>query len=157
MYVTGAVHLLFAIAALASGLFIVLRRKGTRTHRRVGRVYALSMIGLNVTALMIYRLTGTFGPFHVAALVSLLTIVGGVLPALRRRPRGGWIERHAYWMSWSYVGLVAAAASEAATRLPGSPFWWMVLLATLLVLVAGGRLIHTGVPVALRPFRPGRG
>lgn len=89
MYVTGAVHLLFAIAALASGLFIVLRRKGTRTHRRVGRVYALSMIGLNVTALMIYRLTGTFGPFHVAALVSLLTIVGGVLPALRRRPRGG--------------------------------------------------------------------
>ena len=46
------------------------------------------MVGLNVTALSIYRLTGVFGPFHWAALFSLATIVAGVVP-VRRRPNRG--------------------------------------------------------------------
>lgn len=66
---------------------MVVTRKGTRRHHQIGLVYAVSMLGLNATAFLIYRLFGGFGAFHVAALLSLLTIFAGLLPAVRRRPR----------------------------------------------------------------------
>jgi hypothetical protein len=40
------------------------------THRRSGWLLAGSLLGVNVTALFIYNLTGEFGPFHVFAIVS---------------------------------------------------------------------------------------
>ena len=52
------------------------------------------MLLLNATALLIYNLFGHFGPFHIAALVSLCTVVAGLWSALRHRP--GWVTRHAY-------------------------------------------------------------
>lgn len=100
------------------------------------------MAGLNGTAFMIYRLFGTFGPFHMAALLSLVTVIMGTLPAWRRQPREKWLDRHYYWMTWSYVGLLAAAGSETATRLPESPFWWMVLLATAPIIAIGAWVIR---------------
>ena len=42
------------------------------------------MVLLNATALAIYRLTGSVGPFHVAALLSAATVAGGLGPAVRR-------------------------------------------------------------------------
>ena len=95
-----------------------------------------------VTALAIYRLFGGFGPFHVAALVSLVTVLMGTIPARRRQPRGKWLERHYYWMTWSYVGLLAAAGSEAVTRIPQTRFWWMVIAATLPVVAGGAWVIR---------------
>ena len=103
------------------GLFVTVANKGTAVHRRAGWIHAASMLGVNVTALMLYQLTGRFGPFHAAAVFSLLTLVAGVVPA-RRRNGPQWVGRHAYWMSGSYVGLVAAAAAETLTRIPTTPF-----------------------------------
>lgn len=151
----GRVHLGLAIGALLLGLLVVIGPKGTRRHRKVGQGYVAAMIGLNVTALMIYRLFGHFGPFHVAAVISLLTVVAGFISA-RRRSRDRWVEAHAYWMSWSYVGLLAAAVSEALTRIPESPFWWMVALATAAVIGAGALVIYRRVPRILRAL-PGGG
>jgi uncharacterized membrane protein len=79
----GFVHIALAVAALASGLAVALLPKGTRRHRLLGRVYVASMLGLNLTALAIYNLFGVFGPFHVAALISLATVAAGWVPALR--------------------------------------------------------------------------
>ena len=151
MNLLGWTHTSLAVAALASGAAVLLRRKGTPGHRRLGWVYVGSMVGLNVKALFIYRLFGGFGPFHAAALVSLVTVVGGVL-AVRRRPRG-WAERHYWWMTYSYVGLLAAGVSEAVTRLPGAVFWWAVLLASAAVFAAGGVLIGRRAGAVLAPFR----
>ncbi len=162
MYLTGALHVALALVALVSGLVMLLMRKGTPRHRKIGWVYAVSMLGLNATALLIYRLFGRFGPFHVAALISLLTIIAGLIPPMLRRPRRKWPEHHAYWMNWSYVGLCAAAASEVTTRLPASPFWWTVIGSTLVVIAVGGHMINSRVPIALQrfrgrpPFRTGR-
>ena len=153
MYLTGALHIALAIVALISGLFMVITRKGTAWHRRIGWVYAASMLGLNASALLIYRLFGTFGPFHAAALVSLMTIIAGLIPTVLHRPRHNWLEHHAYWMTWSYVGLLAAAASEVTTRVPSSPFWWMVFGSTLIVIAGGRQLIKSGVPIALQRIR----
>jgi len=158
----GQIHLASAIVALAAGAWVVLRPKGTATHRRIGWVYAFSMLTLNVTALMIYRLTGTFGPFHIAALLSLATLIAGIIPAWRRRPAGKWLDHHYFWMAYSYLGLLAATVAETATRVPsvqafaGGPtpmFWIVVVLASVAVFIVGGRVIRRRFEGTTRPFR----
>ena len=91
----ASIHIGLAVAALIAGLLVTLAPKGTRYHSRVGWVYAGSMVGVNASALWLYRLTGQFGPFHVAALLSLGTIVVGVRLAWSRKPVGRWVRYHA--------------------------------------------------------------
>jgi uncharacterized membrane protein len=162
MITVGQLHLATALIALAAGGWVVLRQKGTTAHRRVGWLYAASMLIMNVTALLIYRLTGTFGPFHVAALASLATLIAGIIPAWRRRPVGNWIEHHYYWMAYSYLGLIAAAVAETATRVPavqavaGGPtpmFWTIVVIATIAVFIIGARVIRRRFQPTVGPLR----
>ena len=141
----GLVHGLLGVTALLLGVVVVLRRKGTRVHRRFGRAYVVSMVLLNVTGLMIYDLYGRFGPFHVAAVVSLATVCAGFVPVYRRRPHRTWMEVHGIYMGWSYVGLVAAFISEIAVRVPGVRFGPGVIVATALAMGGGALLIHTRV------------
>ena len=162
----GQVHFAASLLALAAGGWVMARPKGTARHRRVGWLYAASMLTLNATALLIYRLTGAFGPFHAAALVSLATLVAGIIPARRRRPAGAWLERHYFFMAYSYLGLVAAAVAETATRLPavrgaaGGPppaFWGAVAIASAGVFVLGGWAIRRRAEPTLGPFRRAKG
>jgi uncharacterized membrane protein len=127
-------------------------RKGTRLHVQVGIGYVVSMLVMNVTALGIYRLTGNVNPFHVGALFSLATVVAGWVPAIRRKPRGNWMQMHFAFMSWSYVGLVAAAVAEAGTRVPNAPFVGVVVAGSAAVFLIGGILIARG---RSRYFRQG--
>lgn len=140
------VHVASGSVALVAGAAVLLRRKGDRLHRMLGRVYGVGMLALNLTALGIYRLFDGFGPFHVAALISLGTVIAGVGAARRRR--AGWRHRHYYWMTSSYVGLMAATASEIVTRLPDAPFGASVVAASSLVLVLGAILVARFSPVA---------
>jgi uncharacterized membrane protein len=137
-------HISTAISALIIGLCVMLTRKGTRLHKQLGYAYFFNMLGLNLSAFFIYRLTGHFGPFHGAALASFITLIAGFIPAYLRLPSGRWLELHYEFMNWSYVGLVAAGVSEALTRLPSSPFWLAVALGSLVVFVVGGVLIARG-------------
>ena len=149
----GSVHLGAALAAIAIGAFVLLRPKAGRWHRRTGYAYAAAMTLLNLTALLLYRLTGTVNIFHYAAAVSLLTLGLGLGFAIRRRPAGIWLELHYRFMAWSYVGLLAALVAEVSTRLlrpwllaHGSAargtFWWMVALCTIAVVGVGGVCIE---------------
>jgi uncharacterized membrane protein len=150
----GRFHLATAVVAMVSGAIVALLPKGRTTHRRVGWIYVSAMLALNASALLIYDLFGRFGPFHFAAIVSLVTIAGGLTPALRRKPKRRWIRMHAFAMSWSYVGLLAAAASEISTRYLNISFWGLVLTATLVVVAVSGFVVQTRVPAALVRFEP---
>lgn len=112
----GWTHVSAAVAALLLGVIVVARRKGTRTHRFFGRTYVCAMLLLNISALMLYDMTGHFGPFHVGALFSLTCVLIGVSAPIFRR--GDWLRRHYRWMGWSYFGLLAAAFAEAMVRVP---------------------------------------
>ena len=138
----GVLHTCLGAAALACGLAVLLRPKGTGWHRAVGWAYAASMAGLFVTSFLIYRLFGRFGPFHWAAVAGAATLAAGLLPALLRRPRRTWVERHAYMMSYSYLGLLAATGAEIATRLPGVEFTAAALVASLAVLGVGAVVVR---------------
>lgn len=167
----GWIHTIAALTALVSGAAVLLIRKGTRRHRQLGWVYVVSMLLLNGTALLIYRLFGRFGPFHVGAVFSLVTVVAGTAAAVGARrararrnavDRARALERHYQWMTWSYVGLAAAAVSETATRMPalrprpgqGMAFGVTVAVATLLVVAVGAQLIRRSRPSLLAPYRP---
>lgn len=137
---------------MAAGLGVVLMRKGTRVHRRVGYLYVVSMVALNVSSFFIFSLTGRFSPFHVASMFSLTILVAGFLPVLLRRPQGGWLRLHMEFMVWSYIGLLAAAVSEAAVRIPETPFWWSVAGGTAVVVVTGALIWAHNRPRLLAQF-----
>jgi uncharacterized membrane protein len=145
----GLVHAAIGILALLLGLAVILLGKGTRLHRKVGFAYLMAMAALNVTALWIFDLTGRFGGFHIAAIISLATILAGYLPVVFRRPRQ-WMPVHGIFMGWSYVGLVAAFLSEIAVRVPGVGFSTGLITTTIMAIGGGALLIHTRVPVIAR-------
>lgn len=153
----GTAHVALAIASLILGAMIFLQQKGGRRHRRLGYLYAGALLLVNSSALLVYEDSPGFGPFHILAMVSLATLSGGFIPAFLRRPADVWLEFHAYFMSWSYVGLVAAGASQMGTSLVG-PGWSPVVIPTVLIMVVGALLIHGRVPGILSRFahrRPG--
>lgn len=145
MDILGLIHISFATSSLLFGGLVVARQKGTFTHKINGRLYVLSMVGLNGTAFLIYDLFGYFGPFHYLALASLTTIVAGMIPVIRKRPKKSWLYQHAYIMSWSYAGLLAAGATEITTRLLNFSFGWTVFVSSTIALAISGLILHKRV------------
>lgn len=113
----GLIHLIVSIIAMITGIFVLLTKKGTIKHKQIGYVYVVSMLLVNVTAFMIYRLFGGFGIFHFFAIVSLLTLIAGMYPILSRKGKN-YIFRHFNYMYWSVVGLYCAFCAEVLTRIP---------------------------------------
>lgn len=146
MYVVSPVgwfHLIASILALVFGTWVLITVKGTRAHRRIGYLYTVSMILLITTAFLIYRLFGRFGVFHIAAMISALTVAGGMIPALLRKPKN-WLDLHFSFMYWSVFGLYAAFVAEMAVRLPlrtmftsARTFFTTVIISTLATMLVG--------------------
>jgi uncharacterized membrane protein len=151
--VVGPLHIAASAVALWAGGLVAVARKGTAYHRRIGWVFVAAMALVNVTALLVYRLTGAVTPFHVAAVFSLATVIAGVVPVRRKSPPRFWLWRHATWMAGSYVGLWAAAVAETATRLRVFPFWWAVFAATTLTMAVGAVMMSRMIPVSINSLR----
>ena len=115
---TALVHTALGTVALAAGAVVLLRPKGGRRHRVLGRVYVAAMVALCVLSFGLGDSTPFFrgwGPFHVAACVSLVTVTAGFVTAWRRRE--GWLGAHYMWMAWSYIGLVMATGGHVVSPL----------------------------------------
>lgn len=141
----GTIHVTAAILALVVGILVFLTQKGSRRHRMLGRGYLILMLFVNVAALTIYDDSeGGFGVFHILALVSLTTIGAGFVVVRLRRRFPNWRIAHAQMMSWSYVGLAAAATGQLGTSLFNEPGW--PIMATFVV---GGILVQIGVARAM--------
>ncbi len=112
----GSVHFTSSLVAVLAGAVVLLQPKGTRWHRTWGHAYAWAIVIVVVTSFAMFNLTGRLTPFHFAAVVGGLTLLGGMYTVLFRKPRKNWIEAHATWMAWSYIGLMAAFSAETLTR-----------------------------------------
>ncbi len=139
---TAGFHVVFAVAALCLGCGIFIARRGTPFHRKLGYAYITSMPTFNLSALLLYARTGNFGPFHIAAVISLATLLAGSIPAITRKPKKAWLALHWEFMSWSFVGLLAGAVAEMAFRIPGLAYWPAIVTASLLTIVIGGIVIY---------------
>jgi uncharacterized membrane protein len=104
-------HVLAAFSALGAGAAVLLVPKGTHRHRVIGTVYVLALLPVNVAALSLHR-ESTFGVFHALAVVSLVTIAVGLSPLLFGKRSPMVLTTHAYCMTWSYAGLIAAGIGQ---------------------------------------------
>ena len=111
----GWVHLVASLLALAAGIVVLLRPKGTPVHKRCGRIYALSLLVTNVTALCIYRRGIFFFP-HWLAIAALVVTTVGVLAARFKRPRRAWLHWHLTCQLVSLYILVGGGVNELFLR-----------------------------------------
>ena len=132
---TGFIHLLSSIFALIFGTMVLMMKKGTKRHKQIGYAYVVNMAILMITAFSIYRLFGGWGIFHYTTVVSLLTIALGMIPVWTKKPTNKWKFLHFSFMYWSVMGLYAAFAAELLTRIPKTPFFGMVGMATGIIMI----------------------
>jgi uncharacterized membrane protein len=117
-----ALHTAVGVVALLSGAANLLARKGTRRHRRVGRLYTLAMYVLVLSSFGITQIFDGFGAFHVLAVVSGITLTIALYFPLRRHRHPSWLDQHYFWIGYSYVGLVMATGSHLFEVFPRLPF-----------------------------------
>lgn len=134
----GFIHVIASCLALISGTLVLTLKKGTKFHIRSGYFYVVSMGMLLVTALMIYRLFNGWGIFHYMTILSITTLAMGMFPVWFKKPIKNWKYLHFTFMYWSVIGLYAAFAAEVLTRIPDTPFFGMVGLATFGIMLLGG-------------------
>ena len=115
LFPLGWVHLVASLAALAVGMLVLLRPKGTPVHKRRGRVYALALLVTSGTALGIYRRGIFFFP-HWLALAALIVTTAGVLAAHFQKPRKAWLRLHLTCLLTSLYILVGGGVNEMFLR-----------------------------------------
>jgi uncharacterized membrane protein len=112
----GMIHAALALLCIAVGLIQLLRPKRGAGHRARGYLYVYAVLVADGTALLVYQFTGQFNLLHAGAMLNLFCIVMAVVPLLRSPRPSNWRYVHYTWIAWSYVGLIAAAATEVVVR-----------------------------------------
>lgn len=154
------IHILSLIIAMVTGMYVLTTTKGTKRHKKIGYVYAISMIILNVTAFMIYKLFGKFGIFHWFAVLSSVTLILGMYPILVKKSKN-YIYHHFNFMYWSVAGLYCAFFAEIFTRIPfilempnsRQLFGILTGVSTLLVMIIAAIIFAKMKPLWLNQFQ----
>lgn len=140
---TSVLHLTAALVAMATGTGVLFLPKGTRQHRRLGRVYVVSMAVLLLTAFQIYFLFGRFGVIHWGAVGSLITLLIGLVPLALRSGMPSWLGWHYGGMGASITSLYAAFLVESSYRFfPPSWFWYVTMGLANAVFLIGAVLLY---------------
>lgn len=138
MNTLSIIHLIFVLIALTAGALLLVLPKGTRWHRTLGHIYFTNAVGAHLTVLPTIDQTATPEPLRYLALTSLVVLAIGILPVLFRYPKDTWLGMHMGAMLGSYVGLVAAAAAEVASRIVDEQFFFSVIVATSAAIILVG-------------------
>ena len=155
----GAIHAVLAATGIVTGLIQLLRSKGGPIHRAVGYAFVYAMLIADGAAMLIFQFTGRFNILHIGAVANLACIICAIIPVLRSPRPANWKLQHYYWISWSYAGLLTAAATEIVVRtihLPTREQAWMATAATSIVVSAMAFIIInrnrplSGTPPAAR-------
>lgn len=133
----GWFHLAASVVAMVTGAYILFATKGTKTHKKIGYIYVLSMVLVCGSALGIYNLTGSFGMFHILAFLGFGTLIAGMAPLLVKGIQKEFRVFHLWFMYYSVLGLYAAFASELSVRIPEKPFYTMVGIASGSIFLLG--------------------
>lgn len=107
------IHALAAFSALALTPVMLMRRKGDRLHKSLGRVWvaAMAFTALSSFAIHEIRLVGPFSPIHILSVFTLYTLIAAITSA-----RAGRIKAHKQNMLGAMAGLIGAGLF---TLLPG--------------------------------------
>ena len=99
-----------ALIAAVSGFIVLIRTKGTPSHRAIGAIFAAAMIVTAISSFWITTITpGRFSWIHILSVVTLISI-----PLAIYYRRIGNIRSHAANMIAPFAGLVIAGAFTLA-------------------------------------------
>lgn len=106
-----AAHALGATLALTLGGYVALRRrKGDRTHRRLGAIWVATMYWVAVSSFGIQQLSpGHFTWIHLLSAWTIVSLTVAVWAA-----RTGRARTHRHYVLGSYFGLVGAGVAAMA-------------------------------------------
>lgn len=107
------IHLATVVPCFLIGAWLLLRRKGTALHKRLGRVYAVMIL---VTAIVTLPMPAAVGPrlfdhFGFIHLFSILVLV--CVPAAIYNIRRGNVAAHRGHMVGVYIGGILIAGTFA--------------------------------------------
>lgn len=112
------IHVAAAGGALIAGGLTLAMRKGTTTHKRLGRAWIVLML---ITALVSFgiKTTGHYSPIHLLSVISIASIIMSLLAAA-----SGRIRAHRRGMTAAYAGLaIAGLVAMLPTRGLGRLMW----------------------------------
>jgi uncharacterized membrane protein len=106
-----AIHVFAASVALLGGALILMRTKGTASHRLLGRLWVGSMAVVALSSFWIFEIRQGGGPSFIH-LLSIWTLVSIALAVwfIRR----GNVRAHKGFMVGTYLGLVGAGIGALA-------------------------------------------
>lgn len=112
-----AAHLATILPAFLIGTYIIIAKKGTKSHKVLGRTYMILMMTTAVITLFMestfgFSLLGHFGPIHI---FSVTVLIG--CPRSYFAIKAGRVKEHAIGMITMYVGALVVAG--AFTLMPG--------------------------------------
>lgn len=96
-------HLSTILPAIPLGAVMLLRRKGDRLHRLLGRAWAALMGIAALASFGLHGLIGHLGPIHVLSVITLVS-----LPYAIWQARHGRIAEHRRTMTILYASLLTA-------------------------------------------------
>lgn len=114
-------HASFAATALVLGTSLLLRAKGTRSHRIAGWIWVILMASVAGSSFFIFR--DHYSWIHGLSVYTLAALVVGV-----RRARRHEVRRHRFTMISLFAGalVVAGAFTLLPGRLIGHALWsWL--------------------------------
>jgi uncharacterized membrane protein len=113
-------HVWAAVAALAVGGLVFLRRKGTAAHGWLGRTWAVLMLAVAISSFWITGRDGLYSWVHGLSVFVTLAIPLAVYWAIRGR-----ISAHRRLMAGLYLGglVVAGLFTLSPDRLLGRMVW----------------------------------
>ncbi len=117
-------HLATVIPAIPLGMFVLLRRKGDRLHKLLGKIWMGLMFTTAVTALFIHAINRTdnfFGlsPIHLFSFLVIYSVPASILHARR-----GNIAAHKRSVTGMFIGGLVVAG--IFSFLPGRFMWLWV-------------------------------
>jgi uncharacterized membrane protein len=106
-------HTAAAVVAIGLSLAMLAARKGTATHKLLGRTWVAMMAAVSISSFWIVELRhGQFSPIHLLSAVTLAALVYAIWQAKR-----GNIRAHKRSMLMTMAGALAGAG--AFTLMPG--------------------------------------
>ena len=106
------IHLAAAITAFLLGSWLLLRAKGTATHRRLGRIWMALMALISITSFFVPGtvppVLGPFGLIHLLSVWVLIAISVAIWAA-----RTGRVRHHRIWVTAVYAGALIGAGAGA--------------------------------------------
>lgn len=105
-------HVYAAMLAFIVGAIVLWRGKGTRQHKRWGKVWVVLMVLTALTSFFIHeiKLMGPFSPIHLISLGTMISLYLAV-----KQARQGDIENHKRSMKATFIGGMGIAGALAFT------------------------------------------